>query len=163
MDGYATHLNATITCAIRSGILWPGSPILELGCGHYSTPLLASIARIQNRKFKVITSSTEWSRSFSNLDCEMELIEFERWQDISFNDREWGMVLLDNEETAAARYDQLFKLSGDAKAVVFHDANRVDSATWGLMTLFYKHLFFSDQYLPSTAILTQEVDPEKWF
>jgi hypothetical protein len=165
MDGFATHLSATITCAIRSGAIWPHSPILELGCGHYSTPLLSSIAKIQNRKFKVITSSAQWAQSFSDLACEFESIEYERWPDVDLCDAEWGMVLIDNEESSHRRFAQLFKLPKHAKVVVLHDANRIDeqNISWGPIQLLYEHLYFFERYQPSTAILSQEINPKEWF
>ncbi|MBI2743581.1 MAG: hypothetical protein HYX48_06665 [Chlamydiales bacterium] len=164
MHPYSTHLVPSVAAAIHTGMLWPNSSILELGCGHYSTPLLSSIAKAQGRNFELITSDPEWARRFQNDANELHLIEFSTWPDFSFKG-EWGMVLVDNEELVIDRFAQLFKLSEKAKVIVFHDANRIEEQgiSWGLIHTIYRHIHFYDRYSPKTAILSNYVDPSLWF
>lgn len=164
MHPYATHLVPLMTSAIRSGLLWPKSSILELGCGHYSTPLLASIAKTQERKFQLITSGPEWAKQFEKDPEDLLLIDSSIWPEILFQE-EFGMVFIDNEELVLDRYLQLFKLNERAKVVVFHDANCIESAgvSWDLVSAFYQHIYFYNRYFPTTAILSNEVDPKTWF
>jgi hypothetical protein len=136
-----------------------------LGCGHYSTAILASIAKSQNRRFEVVTSSDEWARTFTGLGASIEVIRHEDWPSKSFDTGPYGMVLVDHEELVSARFAQLFKLSDRAKIVVFHDANRIEEQgiSWGMAHLLYRHIYFFEKYLPSTAILSHEADPAEWF
>ena len=163
-DPYSTHLVPSITAAINSGLLWPKSSILELGCGHYSTPLLASIAKTQGRRFELITSDPEWAKQFHNDPHQLRLIDFSMWSQFIF-DGEYGVVLVDHEELVVDRFIHLFKLSEKAKVVVFHDANRIDEMgiSWGLISALYRHVYFYDRYFPKTAILSNYVDPSQWF
>lgn len=103
MNPYSTHLVPSITVAIHTGLLWPKSSILELGCGHYSTPLLSSIAKIQERNFQLITSDPDWLKQFQRDPDQLTLIEFSIWPEVFF-EGEWGMILVDHEELVIDRY-----------------------------------------------------------
>jgi hypothetical protein len=164
MHPYATHLEPTIKAAVHTGLLWPKSSILELGCGHYSTPLLSSVAKAQNRKLQVMTSDSEWAKQFQGDVDQLQLIEFSTWPEVTFKG-EWGMVLVDHEELVIDRYSQLFKLNEIAKVVVFHDSNRIEEqgVSWGLIHTLYRHVYFYDRYFPQTAILSNYIDPKIWF
>ncbi len=164
MEPYATHQVPTITAAMRSGILWPELPILELGCGHYSTPLLASVAKAQERKLHIITSDPIWAKHFEKDPYDLKVIDKSSWSTHRFPG-EWGMVLIDHEELVVHRFAQLFKLHQNAKVVVFHDANRIEELgiSWGLIHALYRHVYFFDRYFPTTVILSNFVDPSEWF
>ena len=164
MHPYSTHLVPSMTAAFQSGLLWPKSSILELGCGHYSTPLLALVAKTQGRHFQLIASDPEWVKQFQKDPNQLQLIDFSMWQELPL-EGEWGMVLVDHEELVINRYAQLFKLHEKAKVVVFHDANRIEEqgVSWGPIHLLYRHVYFYDRYFPKTAILSNYVDPSTWF
>ena len=164
MDPYATHLVPSITAAVHTGLLWPKSSILELGCGHYSTPILSSIAKTQGRNFQLITSDPVWAQQFQNDSDHLKLIDFSIWPKVFF-EGDWGFVLVDHEELVIDRYLQLLKLHEKAKVVVFHDANRIDDQeiSWGLIQAHYRYVYFYDRYSPKTAILSNYVDPSRWF
>lgn len=164
MEPYSTHLVPTVTAAVRSGMLWPELPILELGCGHYSTPLLASIAKMQDRKLHVMTSDPVWAGHFEKDPHEIKWVKPSGWPEASL-EGDWGMVLVDHEEFVVCRFAQLLKLHQNAKVVVFHDANRIEEEgiSWGLIQSLYKHVYFFDRYFPTTAILSNFVDPRSWF
>lgn len=163
-DSYSTHLVPSITAAIQSGLLWPESSILELGCGHYSTPLLSSIAKIQGRKLELITSDAEWAKLFQNDPDQLQLIDFPMWKEFVFPGQ-YGVVLIDHEELVIDRFAHLFQLNEKAKVVVFHDANRIDEmgVSWDFIRALYRYVYFYDRYLPKTAILSNYVDPSLWF
>jgi hypothetical protein len=163
-DPYSTHLVPSITAAMHSGLIWPTSTILELGCGHYSTPILSSIAKGQNRKFRLITSDANWAKPFEKDPHQLDLIDFSMWKGLEFQE-EYGMVLIDHEELVIDRFVHLFQLSERAKVVVFHDANRIDEmgVSWDAMHLLYRYIYFYDRYFPKTAILSNYVDPSHWF
>ena len=164
MDPYATHLEPTIAAAIHTGSLWPKSSILELGCGHYSTPLLSSIARAQKRNFQLVTSDPLWAKQFQKDPHQLQLIDFAAWPKVRFQE-EYGLVLIDHEELVIDRYSQLFKFNETAKVIVFHDSNRIDElgVSWGLIHALYRYVYFYDRYSPQTAILSNYVDPKEWF
>lgn len=144
MDAYATHLEALVM-AIASTT----GPILEMGCGDYSTPLLAAAARAQGRRFLVQSSDPEWSGRFHDL-ANVELVDWAAWQPQGA----WGLVLLDNEESTAGRLDRLGQLRGHAGMVVMHDADgAMTRPSWGQRTGEWGSMRLFSRYRPWTAVL----------
>lgn len=114
MDRYATHLEALVSVAMQSA----PQPMLEMGCGDYSTPVLAAIARAQGRRLLVNAADESWANRYRDI-AEVEIVRWEAWQPPAGF---WGLVLLDSEESTAERIRHLPKLHG-AGAVVVHDAD----------------------------------------
>lgn len=164
MEPYSTHLTPTVTAAVRSGILWPELPILELGCGHYSTPILSSIAKATDRELHVVASEPIWAGFFREDPQHLELISPENWPILTFSAM-WGMALIDHEQNELERVSQLLKLSEKAKVAIFHDANCLDeqSGIWQLLNCTYKYIYHYTRYHPTTAIFSNHIDPATWF
>jgi hypothetical protein len=130
IDPYATHLEALIGTAMSTD-----GPILELGRGDYSTPLLKAIAKAQGREFKSQASNKEWASRFQDV----EIVDWDTWvPPLGY----WGMVFLDSEEHTHKRYERLHVLSTITNTIVLHDANepkRYDVLNgWGI-TLHVRH------------------------
>jgi hypothetical protein len=164
MDLYATHLVPSMTAAVRSGQLWPGSPILEMGCGHYSTPWLSTLAKAQGRELHVITSDPQWGSLFEKDNLHLHLIQYAEWKELSW-DKEWGMVFVDGEEPEGERYQHLLRLSKKSKVVVMHDAEVIEQQgiSWGLVHSLYRYVYFYERYVPTTVLLSNYADPREWF
>ena len=124
-------------------------PILELGCGHYSTPLLAAIAAYQERKYLVQASNAEWAAKFVE-DADVELVDWATWEPKG----EWGLVFLDSEEAVKDRIERLPALAKIAKLVVMHDANvAVQNPHWKECVQDYKQISMYHRHVPWTAVL----------
>ncbi len=164
MDPYATHLVPSMTAAVQSGQLWPASPILEMGCGHYSTPWLSTLAQAQGRELHVITSDPQWGSLFEKDNLHLHLIQYAEWKELSW-DKEWGMVFVDGEEPEGERYQHLLRLSEKSKVVVMHDAEVIEQQgiSWGLIHALYRYVYFYERYVPTTVLLSNYVDPREWF
>lgn len=114
IDPYATHIVALMETALTTT-----GGILELGCGHYSTPMLAAIAKLQGRRFLAQASNKEWAAQFPGV----EIVEWKTW---SPPEGPWGMVFMDNEEHTRTRYQRLPALAEVTDTIVLHDANEPD-------------------------------------
>lgn len=57
--GYSTHIEALTWAALSTT-----GPIVEWGCGYYSTPLLHSIAEVQGRRLYTMESQPGWLELF---------------------------------------------------------------------------------------------------
>ncbi len=147
MDPYATHLEVLIgTAAMTEG------PILELGCGHYSTLPLAALAAAQNRQFKAQASNREWAAQFGEL---VEVVDWNAWvPPLPDGGGKWGMVFLDSEEAVRDRVKRLPILADITDTVVMHDAN-VAYGVPGFKDLIakYKQCLMFRRYVPWTACL----------
>lgn len=151
MDPYATHLQALITTALRTT-----GPILELGCGDYSTPLLAAFANEQGRRLLVQASDWRWLSRYEALggeQVEIEQVDWKTWTP-PVAEPKWGFVFLDSEQNTADRIRHLPALLEVTDLVVLHDADHSmkregwekRSAGWQII----EHYF---EPLPQTVVL----------
>ena len=164
---YASHLEVTVACAIRSGMIWPDSSILELGCGDYSTPTLASITSAQGRHLTVISSDNSWASRYAYLigpRFDLKVIDRISWPRIEFAGQH-GMVLVDNEQIVFDRLKLVRRLGAVANTVVLHDADVVERAgrSWHPIKRLFKYLYIHRQRRPFTAVMSNRVDPQSWF
>lgn len=148
MDAYATHLEALAEALASSE-----GPVLELGCGDYSTPLIAAVTRQQARRFLVQAADAAWCARFSDM-AEVQRVDWARWVPPPPPDADrWGLVLLDSEESTAGRLRRLPALHGLAQRVVLHDADAaMTRAHWAECTAAYAVTLYR-RYLPWTALL----------
>lgn len=144
MDPYATHLPVLVETALRTT-----GPILELGCGDYSTPVLAAIASQQGRRFTVQASDRNWSDRFKDI-ADVEMVDWLTW---SPPPGRFGLVFLDNEEFTKERIKRLHQLAAVADVIVMHDADVASTrphwaeCTAGLTVAMHK------RYTPWTAVI----------
>jgi hypothetical protein len=144
MDPYATHLEALVYAALINN-----EDILELGCGHYSTPVLHSICKNKNKKLHIIASNNDWLNQFKNFG-ECELIN--NWKDYNFTGK-YGMVFLDNEQLTKDRIMLIPKIMQITNVLVVHDADKmVNNPNWKNFTEQYEQIWFK-KYNPHTVIL----------
>ena len=144
MDPYSTHLEALVTAALMNN-----EDVLELGCGHYSTPVLDSICKTQNRKLFIVASNQEWLNKFKEYG-EHELIN--DWNNYIF-DKKYGMVFLDNEQVTSQRLMLIPKIMNITNILVVHDADKmINNPNWQNFTEKYEQIWFK-KYVPHTVIL----------
>ena len=126
-------------------------PILELGVGDYSTPILAAISRQQNRPFLAQTSDKEWARKFVDIAQVKIVPDWLAWEPPA---GPWGLALLDNEQFVRDRILQIPALSKVAKVLVMHDADvAVGLANWQECISGYKEIAMYKRYTPWTAVM----------
>lgn len=113
IDPYATHLEALGWALYQVGAGWEKEiSILELGCGYYSTPLLAGIGDLD-----VLTSDQEWGNQFADI-ADIQIVN---WRDFQYPPKHYDLCLLDNEEHAKDRAKRLDHLLDRCDYVVMHD------------------------------------------
>lgn len=145
MDPYSTHLEALVETAMTSK-----GPILELGCGHYSTPILAAIATAQERRLLVQASNAEWAAHFTE-HADLELVDWKNWTP---PEGKWGMVFLDSEEAVRDRIKRLPVLAEVSEVVVMHDANvAMQNPDWKSLVAGYKEIRVYHKHVPWTVVM----------
>lgn len=111
IDGYATHLPALVAAAsIAEG------PWLELGCGFYSTPVLAALSQVRGIELEVLSTTFDWAEKIRPYH-EVSVIPSWNWKP----DREYGLCFLDNELLVRERVLMLPMLLKACEIVVMHD------------------------------------------
>lgn len=144
MDPYATHQQALVRTALKAR-----AAILELGCGDYSTPILAEIAGHLGVPFVALTSNRDWGKRYEDI-AEVVYVD---WSDfhIPFHD----VVLLDNEQRTDHRIRHLPALAAaGAKHVVVHDFVGCSRRShWPEMRRHWRNMDVYDRYENQTGVL----------
>ena len=114
---YGSHLPALIACvAVCEG------PVLEIGCGHFSTPCLHSLCAALRLPLFTTEIEDSWREQFmpyhgpahSVIKQTDALLEM-------YANRQWGVVLVDDQPDK--RMDHLNLFFNSARFVLFHDSN----------------------------------------
>lgn len=138
VDGWDSHLPLLLAAFEATH-----GPVLELGVGHCSTPLLHALCHATKRPLLSLESNSVWREQFASLetvDHEVRLLD-EDWTDweAAYAEQPWGLVFIDESPTEH-RTAVLSKVTGSTIAVI-HDAERKDGGLMGAINAF-PHKFF---------------------
>lgn len=141
--GYGSHFPVLAAAAMKTV-----GPVLELGCGWTSTPMLRLLCR--DRYLESYDSNKEWSQTF-NVPC---VSNWEQWE--PHCDR-YGVVFIDSHPGEDRRHIAM-KLKGRATYFVLHDHEAGPAAAYD-----YHHIIPHFKYVetyrmlrPHTLILSDE-------
>lgn len=158
MDPYSTHIHVLATALMRTYELFPTLSILECGCGDYSTPMIANMAR--GREHVIMSSDPEWRDRYldvANVKA-VEPADKHQWGEVRFEGW-WGLVFMDSEELVKYRARHIPKLLEIAEVVVMHDAR--DDVDAYLRHARYAHMWKGA--IPWTWIGSNTIDVRTWF
>lgn len=164
MDAFATHLETTIRCGLECLCRWPDLPLLELGCGEYSTPVLAALARQYKSRLDVVSTDAQWLERFAFLDSPaLVRTHITSWSEFTAG-KSYSLVLLDNEQRVRDRVTLAEELASSTRVLVLHDACRVTrpNITWDSLSDRYRYIHIRRRLRPTTAVLSNYVDPASW-
>lgn len=123
---WSSHLPALLACIGATT-----GPVLELGVGHFSTPVLHAICGAQGRFLASWESDPEWRDAFQHYSTWLHsfyCFPYERITSpapLSFNlIRKWSVVLIDNSPGGKNRADCFAALLPVSDYVVVHDYER---------------------------------------
>lgn len=126
MDPYATHQRALVAAALMTE-----GPMVEMGCGDYSTPILHEIAKHQGRKFTVYCTDREQASKFTGY---VDVVILNSWKDYHYP-QNVGFTFLDNEEYVRDRKLHIPKLLETSDVVICHDMSDNEwGASWSETT-----------------------------
>lgn len=112
--GHGTHLPA-----LMHYVLITEGPVLELGCGHYSTPVLHDLCRGMRRRLVSVEADPDWRRRFHHLASAWH--QFVRSCEQLHGDANWSVALVDH--AMDRRQTDLVALADQARFIVVHDTN----------------------------------------
>lgn len=149
LDPYSTHLEALVQTALQTT-----GGILELGCGHYSTPILEAIAKTQGRPYLSQASDANWASQFNG---SVQVISWESWEpptNPDSPDGKWGMVFLDSEENTWSRVRRIPSLAKVTDTIVLHDAEiSMMREGWRDAISAFPDVTIFNRYRPYTAVM----------
>ena len=149
IDPYGTHIRVVAEAAARCAALFPQLPMLELGAGHYSTPIIHAIAP----EHVLIEADGTWSMHFAYAKP-----IHGRWAE--YRNRtphlKYSFALLDNEEKVVDRIKHIAGLLELAHVVAMHDVrnNAMPHAVYN---------YVDKAYAPWSWVGSNEIDVTQWF
>lgn len=138
IDGWDSHLPLLLAAFEATH-----GPVLELGVGHCSTPLLHALCHATKRPLLSLESNVVWRDQFGGLEtAEHEIRLLDGWSgwESAYAEQDWGLVFVD-ESPSEHRAEVLAKVAGSTVAVV-HDAERKDGGLMGAIRAFPHHFFY---------------------
>ncbi len=159
MNPFATHIPVILACLRRTT-----GPVLELGSGWFSTPLVAAFAT--DRLVRTVETNHEWYDRISRV-CTYQPITRHRHQivfvpdynDAPVDDHQWSVVLLDHEPPPRRGVDAL-RLRDRCQLMIGHDSEHPDYG-YGPAFDTFKYRFTLSSVFPWTTVVS-DTDPLDW-
>lgn len=167
MDLFATHIPLVAACVASTT-----GPVLELGLGAYSTPLLHAMCLVGNfamgqgfrpRLLVSAEHDRDWYRRFTRFAYRYhELNVVEDWATWEPLDWDWDVVLLDHGP-AADRKVTLARLAETARLIVLHDTEKPAGEAYGCGDLMraFRYRYDDGRAEAQTTVLSN-VDDLAW-
>lgn len=143
MDPYATHLPLLVSA------LWTylDGPVLEVGTGHYSTPIIDVHTKMVGRGHFKTDCDPKWAVDGVLLEGDPErVLSICKW---------WGIVFVDSG-IASSRKEWIRAAADRANVIIFHDADDRYDYLYGYSQVrpLFKHRFRYDKLHPATEIVS---------
>lgn len=126
---YGTHF-----IPLTFAMLYTNGPILEMGAGHYSTPLLHLMSEKLNRKLYTADTSRNWLEEFTEFENELHEFHYvpvydddwslnprpNMWDKFLDIENGWGVVFIDHRPGDRRKVD-VANYAQKTQIVVVHD------------------------------------------
>jgi hypothetical protein len=136
-------------------------PVLELGVGYFSTPLLHWLCIAHKRLLVSYDNDPKFLGLFSDFEHEYhELHLVEDWDAAEVDDRAWDIALVDHGPAYRRRVEAV-RLAHCAKYIVLHDSYYKQEKHYGykqIYPLFKYHYDYMDFRPTETAVVSNFVD-----
>jgi hypothetical protein len=169
-DGnWGTHNIPLIAAVINSE-----GPILELGAGDYSTPLLHALCKKNKRFLHSTDTDKKWLDLFIDLETPYHQFTYvpvfeddcmlnpnlEKWDSIGI-DHSWGVVLVDHRPAERRRVD-IARLKNNTNIFVVHDSEQLSYEYENVFSMF-KYRYDYTRYKSRTTLLSDKTDVSSFF
>jgi hypothetical protein len=133
-------------------------PVLELGAGIFSTPLLHWLCEEKKRKLVTFEDVKKYYRFAKQYRSKTHSVEFvEDWDKIKI-DKHWSVALIDHPENR--RVKDALRLKDRADYIIIHDTQ---DSVYGYDKIWphFKYIYHWKYCKPWTSVLsnTYEIDP----
>ncbi len=158
MNPFATHMPTLLACLQHTS-----GPVLELGSGWFSTPVLSAFAT--DRLVRTVETDRDWHGLVSRI-CTNQPITPHRhqivfvpdYEEAPISDQDWAIVLLDHEPPPRRGVDAL-RLRDRCRLMIGHDSQH---PAYGYAEAFdtFKYRFTETRLFPWTTVVSDE--PLDW-
>lgn len=160
---YGTHITPLITAVVHH----TNGPILELGAGDYSTPLLHGICSLTERLLVTTESDKEWLRFFTDLERPWHQFIFvaraSDWATIGQN-QHWAIVFVDHVPIQR-RVMEIERLRSHTDIFVAHDTEKSADVHYRYEPYIstFKYRYDYERYHTRTTLLSDTIDVSQFF
>lgn len=148
LDPYATHL-PVLAAAVASAR--PG-PVLELGSGSYSTPLLHAVCAAMGRRLVTLDGDAGWLARFEAFRSEKHRLEAVVDWDATIPVETWAVVFVDHAP-AWRRVHEIERLREATELMVVHDTESPHYAYEAVLQRFTHRVDYK-RAVPWTSLLS---------
>ena len=151
---YGTHLAPLIIAVINTD-----GPVLELGCGDFSTPILHAVCSSQKRFLLTAESDGNWQKRFWDLKRDWHKFQHVKhssdWNQVGAG-RHWSVVFVDHAP-GERRVVDIARLRRHADIFVVHDT---ETASYGYEPVLstFKYIFVYRRYSTTTTLVSDTID-----
>ena len=154
---YGSHLPALLRAVLHTE-----GPVLELGAGVFSTPVLHALCEIHGRPLTTIDNTQFWRDWAKRYESDgHKVIYCASWDDAPLVGG-WSVALVDHSPDER-RAVEIRRLANSALYIVCHDANPRYHSQYGYDGVFgeFRYKFIDTSVDPHTAVLSNTLDPAK--
>ena len=174
--GYETHFPV-----LAAAVAMTKGPVIEFGCGWFSTPMLHKMCEVMGRRVYTVESDVEWAKTFGWMDPVWESIVMKPKTVGSLShhsmstgalledlkrmidkiDYRWGVCFVDSQP-GEERKNIIQFMADKADIVIAHDSERdYDSGTnyeYETVTPLFKYVKEYRLMRPYTLIMSNTID-----
>lgn len=150
MNPYATHLPPLI-----AAVLYLKGNVVEMGSGHFSTPILHEILKNTNRKLYTFDHDQSWLDNFLYLQTENHIIRLiQNWDDITVPSCD---ILFIDHAPAKQRQKDIIKYK-NTPIIVVHDT---EDRNYHYDFCEFKYNKIYNKYKVTTTLISNHIDVNK--
>ena len=129
-------------------------PILELGCGFFSTPILYWSALAKDQPFRSYEGNKEWAETMGG-----PVQYVSSWDKANVLEFRWALVFIDHGD-AIQRKDQAIAVKDNTDFIVLHDSEPRNDRHYKFSEIYDQFLYRFDYTLvtPHTTILSNTIN-----
>lgn len=134
-------------------------PVLELGAGIFSTPLLHWLCAEQGRKLATYENQQEYYRFARKFRTETHEVKFVTdWDKEDFDKKKWAVALIDH--TAERRTIDALRLKKTAQYIILHDTQKEMNRYYKYSKIWksFKHVYHWSFDIPRTSVVSNLSD-----
>jgi len=149
---YGTHIPVLVKIMAQTK-----GPVLEMGCGFSSTPLLFWLCQEQGRQFISYENDEKWINKVG-----YPITYVKDWDKAEIEKTHWSLAFLD-QRPGERRYLDALRLKDKADFIVLHDSEPKMDIYYQYSKIYpsFKYRFDYTKFLPNTVVLSNFVDVEK--
>lgn len=159
-DNFGTHMSCLLTAVMNTD-----GPIIEVGSGDFSTPLLHALCRKDKRLLYSLESDKDWLNNFTDLTTDWhKLIYIPKWIDLDFSEIHWAVALIDNYPLPDGnqRAIAIERLRKNTDIFVMHDTQDADLWYPNNIISTFKYIYVDKRYNVQTTVASDTIDVTKF-